>query len=113
MMREGGKRMKNQFQKLAKRLCSLLLVVTVLISSVPLNAGAAQITANEKIEISVGETKKLKGSGFLSRTVWESSDVDVVSVSSKGVIKGVSVGTAIITGTTKSLLSWFGGGKNL
>ena len=105
--------MKKQSKNLAKRFLSLLLAVVMIITCAPVQISAAQVAANETIEISVGEIKTLRSFWFLSRMTWESSDTNVVTVSSKGVITGVSVGTATVTGTIKSMFSWFGGGATV
>jgi len=97
--------MKKKSKVFAKKMLSLLLVVAMVITCLPVQAKAA---ANQTIEISVGETKTLKTSRLLSKTSWESSDDAVATVSKKGVVTGVSVGTATVTGTTKSMFIWFG-----
>jgi len=97
--------MKKKSKVFAKKMLSLLLVVAMVITCLPVQAKAA---ANQTIEISVGETKTLKTSRLLSKTSWESSDDAVATVSPKGVVSGVSAGTATVTRTTKSMFIWFG-----
>ena len=69
------------------------------------------IKYDELIELTVGKTEQLKISGLFTRTTWETSDNSIVEVTSKGVIKGVAVGEAYITMTSKSIFSFFGSSK--
>lgn len=95
-----------------KRLLSMLLALTLVFSLVtPATASAASAAAvaSNKVEIEVGESKKLSSSGWLSKTTWTSSDETVATVSSNGTVTGVAAGTATITATSKSLLFFFGG----
>lgn len=102
--------MKNSKMKLAIRFFSLMLVlVMVFASAVPMTVSAASTTAetSQTVEIKVGETKTLRVSALSVK--WESSDEAVVTVSERGVIKGVSVGTATVTASYKSFWGIFTG----
>ena len=102
--------MKNSKMKLATRFFSFMLVlVMVFASAVPMTVSAASTTAetSQTVEIKVGETKTLRVSALSVK--WESSDEAVVTVSERGVIKGVSVGTATVTASYKSFWGIFTG----
>jgi len=100
--------MKKQTKGMVKKFLSILLAVVMVATCVPVQTEAAEKTASKTIEISVGETKALKSYSLLSKITWESSDDAVATVSPKGVVSGVSAGTATVTRTTKSMFIWFG-----
>ena len=90
-----------------KRLLSMLLALTMMFSFVVPVAAAG--TADNTVEIEVGESVKLGSSGWFTRTTWTSSDETVATVSANGTVTGVAVGTATVTATSKSIFSFFGG----
>lgn len=88
-----------------KKIISLLLIVILCISLLPVNDSFAKkkIKLNKKeIEIDVGETFQLVLKNAKAKKVkWSSDDKDVATVNSKGVVKGISDGFATITAEYK------------
>lgn len=86
--------MKSVFKKLFALLLSVLVVAALFAPA----AGAVQVKLNKsKIAVSVGETYKLKLSGAQKEPRWKSGDKNIVSVSKKGLIKGVKPGNATVS----------------
>lgn len=87
-------------QSITKRLLALIsaviLMTTMLIPA--FQASAASVRLNKtKIVLVVGQTYNLKVSGTKKTPQWSSSNKKIVSVTKKGVVKGLKKGTATIT----------------
>ena len=87
-------------QSITKRLLALIsaviLMTTLLIPA--FQASAASVKLNKtKIVLVVGQTYNLKVSGTKKTPKWSSSNKKIVSVTKKGVVKGLKKGTATIT----------------
>ena len=87
-------------QSITKRLLALIsaviLMTTMLIPA--FQASAASVRLNKtKIVLVVGQTYNLKVSGTKKTPKWSSSNKKIVSVTKKGVVKGLKKGTATIT----------------
>jgi hypothetical protein len=83
-----------------KKLLSIFLILSLLISVMPAATAEAATKLNKtKITIDSGDTYQLKLSGTSAKVKWTSSDKKVATVSSKGIVKGVSEGKATITAT--------------
>ena len=87
-------------QSITKRLLAVIsaviLMTTMLIPA--FQASAASVRLNKtKIVLVVGQTYNLKVSGTKKTPKWSSSNKKIVSVTKKGVIKGLKKGTATIT----------------
>lgn len=79
-----------------KKIISLLLVLTLLISLAPVQTVNAATKLNKsKINLNVGDTYKLKLSGSSSDVKWSSSDKTVATVS-KGKVEAIAGGSAVI-----------------
>ena len=92
--------MISKMQSIAKRLLALIsaviLMTTMLIPA--FQASAASVRLNKtKIVLVVGQTYNLKVSGTKKTPQWSSSNKKIVSVTKKGVVKGLRKGTATIT----------------
>lgn len=57
---------------------------------------------SDAIQIKVGETTTLSAPSESGTTTWKSSDTNIATVSSDGVVTGLSKGTVTVTATTKS-----------
>lgn len=57
---------------------------------------------SDAIQIKVGETTTLPAPSESGTTTWKSSDTSIATVSSEGVVTGLSKGTVTVTATTKS-----------
>ena len=84
-----------------KRLLALLLVYSMIFSvsfvSTP-EVSAAKVKLNKtKLTLQVKKTYKLKVKGTKKKPKWSSSKKKVATVSSKGVVKGKKIGSAVIT----------------
>lgn len=87
-------------QSITKRLLAVIsaviLMTTMLIPA--FQASAASVRLNKtKIVLVVGQTYNLKVSGTKKTPQWSSSNKKIVSVTKKGVVKGLKKGTATIT----------------
>ena len=87
-------------QSITKRLLAVIsaviLMTTMLIPA--FQASAASVKLNKtKIVLVVGQTYNLKVSGTKKTPQWSSSNKKIVSVTKKGVVKGLKKGTATIT----------------
>ncbi len=83
-----------------KKLMSLLLIVTVLLSMFPSQpASAAAKISKSKATLEVDATLTLKITGTESKVKWTSSKEAIVTVNSKGVVTAVKAGTAEVTAT--------------
>lgn len=87
-------------QSITKRLLAVIsaviLMTTMLIPA--FQASAASVRLNKtKIVLVVGQTYNLKVSGTKKTPQWSSSNKKIVSVTKKGVVKGLRKGTATIT----------------
>ena len=87
-------------QSITKRLLAVIsaviLMTTMLIPA--FQASAASVKLNKtKIVLVVGQTYNLKVSGTKKTPKWSSSNKKIVSVTKKGVVKGLKKGTATIT----------------
>ena len=92
--------MISKMQSITKRLLAVIsaviLMTTMLIPA--FQASAASVKLNKtKIVLVVGQTYKLKVSGTKKTPQWSSSNKKIVSVTKKGVVKGLKKGTATIT----------------
>ena len=94
--------MKSTMKKWFVALLSFVIVFTFVAIQVPLTAKAAKaITFScTKKTVAVGGTYTLTVNGVTDKKAtytWSSTDMDVAKVSKKGVVSGVSEGTATIT----------------
>lgn len=91
-----------------KRLCAMMMVVFVIVSSVGINVtqvSAAtkpkEVTTNRtSYTLNKGKTVTLKATintNYKGKIVWSSSNTKVATVTSKGIVKGIKNGTATIT----------------
>lgn len=84
-----------------KVVTSMLLVASLLmiqVSSMSIYTQAATASINaKKCVLLVGEKKTLKVKGTKETAVWKSSDKKIVKVSSKGQIRALAPGNAVIT----------------
>ena len=92
--------MISKMQSITKRLLAVIsaviLMTTMLIPA--FQASAASVKLNKtKIVLVVGQTYNLKVSGTKKTPQWSSSNKKIVSVTKKGVVKGLKKGTATIT----------------
>ena len=92
--------MISKMQSITKRLLAVIsaviLMTTMLIPA--FQASAASVRLNKtKIVLVVGQTYNLKVSGTKKTPQWSSSNKKIVSVTKKGVVKGLRKGTATIT----------------
>ena len=92
--------MISKMQSITKRLLAVIsaviLMTTMLIPA--FQASAASVKLNKtKIVLVVGQTYNLKVSGTKITPQWSSSNKKIVSVTKKGVVKGLRKGTATIT----------------
>ena len=92
--------MISKMQSITKRLLAVIsaviLMTTMLIPA--FQASAASVKLNKtKIVLVVGQTYNLKVSGTKKTPQWSSSNKKIVSVTKKGVVKGLRKGTATIT----------------
>ena len=86
-------------KKSITRIGALLLVLALLVSVAPFALAASEITITSdgnKSEIEVSENLQLHTS-YDGSVIWDSENKDVASVSSSGLVTGVSVGDATIT----------------
>ena len=100
--------MKMKSKKIKKLTCILLIFTMVFSLITPLPVSAATHSATT---IKVGESIKLKLSGFSCKTTWNSSNEEIATVSSNGTVTGVSVGTTTVVAKLKPLFNWFGSNK--
>lgn len=83
-----------------KRQISMVMALIFLITGITFNPmdGQAAVKINKKsLSIKVGKTYKLKVKGTKKKVKWSSSNKKVVTVSSKGVVKGKKAGKATVT----------------
>lgn len=82
-----------------KKIVSLFLAVILCLSFInPTMAYASTIKLNKtKLTLNEGKTYTLKLTGTTKTVKWSTSNKEVATVSSKGVVKAVKHGTAIIT----------------
>lgn len=98
----------NRWKLHLKRMCALLMVALLLVSS--LGLPATQVSAATKakgftlnktsLALMKGKTATLKASNNTQekgKIVWSSSNKKIATVTSKGVVKGIKNGTATIT----------------
>ncbi len=88
--------------KVTKRLLAFIMTMVLTISLfVPvIQVSAASISLSKtKIVIVVGQNYKLKLNGTKKSPTWKTSNKKVVTVNQKGVVTGVSKGTANVTAT--------------
>lgn len=82
-----------------KKIISLLLVITLLISLAPVHTVNAATKLNKsKLTLNVGDSYKLKLTESSSKVKWSSSDKTVATVS-KGKVEAISGGSAVIKAT--------------
>lgn len=102
----------NRWKLHLKRMCALLMVALLLVSS--LGIPATQVSAATKakgftlnktsLALMKGKTTTLKASNNTKEKgeiVWSSSNQKIATVTSKGVVKGIKNGTATITAKMK------------
>lgn len=92
-------------KKIVALLTILAIIFTVAICTPDSNAGIQTLNLSKQTkEIKVGESFQLTMTGVKTSSIkWKSSKADVVSISNKGVVKGLKVGTTDITGKYKNL----------
>ncbi len=105
------KRPKKRFGQLRLLVAALLGAAIIAACGPASPSGVGDVTgvaiSPDTATVAVGESTTLSatvtGSGAFSRDVtWSSSDTDVATVSSAGVVTGVSEGTATITATSRT-----------
>ena len=81
---------------------SILLLVCLMLSVMvmPVSVSAAKLN-KKSVSLNVGKTYTLKVSGIKGKITWTSSQKSVATVSSKGVIKAVGNGKAVIVAKAK------------
>ena len=83
--------------KKSKKLFMMLLVCLLMSMSVmPISASAAKLN-KKSITLNVGKTYTLKTAGIKGKITWSSNKKSIATVSSKGVVKAVKKGTAVVT----------------
>ena len=83
--------------KKSKKLFMILLVCLLMSMSVmPISASAAKLN-KKSITLNVGKTYTLKTAGIKGKITWSSNKKSIATVSSKGVVKAVKKGTAVVT----------------
>ncbi|MCR5784814.1 MAG: Ig-like domain-containing protein [Eubacterium sp.] len=88
--------------KFMKRSFALLLAFVMIFTIIPVNTVSAAVKLNKTTaSICAGETLKLKLKGA-SKVKWKSTDTSVATVTSKGKVKGISAGSAVIKAVDKS-----------
>ncbi len=88
--------MQSLTKKLLAFISAVILMTTMLVPA--FEASAASVKLNKtKIVLVVGQTYKLKVSGTKKTPKWSTSNKKVVSVTKKGVVKGLKKGTATVT----------------
>lgn len=88
--------MQSITKKLLAFISAVILMTTMLVPA--FEASAASVKLNKtKIVIAVGQTYTLKISGTKKTPKWSTSNKKVVSVTKKGVVKGLKKGTATVT----------------
>ncbi len=86
-----------------KRILSLLLALTLLISLAPAQTASAAVKLNKtKLTLNEGSSYSLKVTGIKGSITWSSDDKNVATVSSRGKVTAVSAGTATITAKVDS-----------
>lgn len=95
--------MKKNFRTVAKLTCIFLVIWVLFVPWLPTYIQAKEIEETlSKAEITVGESLRLRILGYSWRTTWESSDENIVEVSSDGTITGISPGEATVTATMQT-----------
>lgn len=95
--------MKKSFRTVAKLTCIFLVIWVLFVPWLPTYIQAKEIEETlSKAEITVGESLRLRILGYSWRTTWESSDENIVEVSSDGTITGISPGEATVTATMQT-----------
>lgn len=86
-------------KKFVAALCSLVLVVIAASSGITASAATAASISDQALTLSVKQTSTIKiaNSNKKAKYAYTSSNKKVATVSKKGVVKGVAVGTATIT----------------
>ena len=88
--------MQSLTKKLLAFISAVILMTTMLVPA--FEASAASVKLNKtKIVLVVGQTYKLKVSGTKKTPKWSTSNKKVVSVTKKGVVKGLKKGTTTVT----------------
>lgn len=88
--------MQSITKKLLALISAVILMTTLLVPA--FEASAASVKLNKtKIVLVVGQTYNLKVSGTKKTPQWRSSNKKIVSVTKKGVVKGLKKGTATVT----------------
>lgn len=83
--------------KKTKKLFMMLLVcLLVNMAVMPISASAAKLN-KKRITLNVGKTYTLKTAGIKRKITWSSNKKSIATVSSKGVVKAVKKGTAVVT----------------
>nr|WP_243281476.1 glycoside hydrolase domain-containing protein [Clostridium sp. D53t1_180928_C8] len=97
MIPEDMASIKDEIKNITKKYTELKNNGVNIIDSVEINNGDSTIKLGESIELAV---TVLPENALNKNVVWTSSNEDVVTVNSKGVTKGIKVGTAKITATS-------------
>jgi hypothetical protein len=93
--------MKNKIRKIISVTLILCLVATLFLSE---NIYAATIKLNKSnVTISIGQTLQLQVIGTTKPVKWTSGNSKIVTVSNKGLVKGVSDGFTTIIATVKNV----------
>ncbi len=93
-------------KKWEKAVVVFMLIISFVLPSVlsipVVPVQAATIKLNKKsITLTVGKTELLKVTGTKATPTWQSNNKKIVTVSSKGQVKAISIGSAIISATIK------------
>ncbi|MCD8232332.1 MAG: InlB B-repeat-containing protein [Clostridiales bacterium] len=91
--------MKTKLMRFVSLVC---IVAMLVVQTTSVLASTTSTADNNAYQVSVGETVTLSApsSGWFSSTTWESSNEAIATVSSKGVVTGISVGETTVTATT-------------
>jgi len=79
-----------------KYILFLLLITCMILTATPLFASTIKINKTS-VSINKGSTTTLKVTGTNKKVTWFSSNKSIVTVTQKGIVKGVKVGKATIT----------------
>ncbi len=85
--------MRNSMKKLLVMMCVMMFSLML---AIPAQAAGVKLN-KRKVTLTAGSAVTLKVKGTSKKAAWKSSNKKVAAVSNKGVVKGKSQGTAVIT----------------